>query len=123
MRRFEYFAPESVDEAVSLLQERGDGVKLLAGGTDLLVQMKEAGLHPPAIVSLHAIDGLRGIEAPDAQPGGETIRGLRIGSGTDMIEIAAHDVVRDSYTALAEGAGIVGSVQTRKMATIGGNIA
>ena len=114
MRRFEYFAPESVDEAVSLLRERGDGVKLLAGGTDLLVQMKEAGLHPPAIVSLHLIPDLRGI-AGDG--------GLRIGSGTDMAEIAAHDVVRDSYTALAEGAGVVGSVQTRNMATIGGNIA
>ncbi len=114
MRRFEYFAPQSVDEAVSLLQERGDGVKLLAGGTDLLVQMKEAGLHPPALVSLHAIDALRGI-AGDG--------GLRIGAGTEMAEVAAHDVVRDSYTALAEGAGIVGSVQTRNMATIGGNIA
>ena len=114
MRRFEYFAPESVDEAVSLLRERGDGVKLLAGGTDLLVQMKEAGLHPPAIVSLHAIDSLRGIEANG---------GLRIGVGTEMIEIAAHEVVRDTYTALAEGAGLVGSVQTQNMATIGGNIA
>ncbi|MCH8949916.1 MAG: xanthine dehydrogenase family protein subunit M [Chloroflexi bacterium] len=114
MRRFEYFAPESVDEAVSLLRERGDGVKLLAGGTDLLVQMKEAGLHPPAIVSLHLIPDLRGIAEDD---------GLRIGSGTEMVEVAAHDVVRDRYTALAEGAGIVGSVQTRNMATIGGNIA
>ncbi len=114
MRRFEYFAPQSVDEAVSLLRERGDGVKLLAGGTDLLVQMKESGLHPPAIVSLHAVDGLRGIEANG---------GLCIGSGTEMIEIAAHDVVRDRYTALAEGAGLVGSVQTQNMATIGGNIA
>ena len=114
MRRFEYFVPESVDEAVSLLRERGDGVKLLAGGTDLLVQMKEAGLHPPAIVSLHAIDALRGI----AEDGG-----LRIGAGTEMAEVAAHDVVRGRYTALAEGAGVVGSMQTRNMATIGGNIA
>ena len=100
---------------MALLQERGDGAKLLAGGTDLLVQMKEAGLHPPAIVSLHAIDSLRGIEAQNG--------GLRIGAGTEMIEIAAHEVVRDSYTALAEGAGLVGSVQTQNMATIGGNIA
>ena len=115
MRRFEYLAPESLEEAVSLLQERGDGVKLLAGGTDLLVQMKEAGLHPPAIVSLHSIPGLRGIEAQNG--------GLRIGSGTDMIEIAAHDVVHERYTALSEGAGLVGSVQTQNMATIGGNIA
>jgi len=115
MRRFEYFAPQSLDEALSLLKERGNGVKLLAGGTDLLVQMKEAGLHPPAVVSLHALSELRGI---DVDAGG----GLRIGAGTDMAAIEAHPVVRERYTALADGASIVGSVQTRNMATIGGNV-
>src|SRR3972149_4684098 len=115
MRRFEYFAPQSLAEAVTLLKERGDGVKLLAGGTDLLVQMKEAGLHPSAVVSLHALSELRGIEFDEA-------RGLRIGAGVDMATIEAHPVVRERYTALAEGAGIVGSVQTRNMATLGGNV-
>jgi carbon-monoxide dehydrogenase medium subunit len=115
MRRFEYFAPQSLNEALSLLKERGNGVKLLAGGTDLLVQMKEAGLHPPAVVSLHALSELRGIEV-------EADGGLRIGAGTDMATIEAHPAVRERYTALADGAGIVGSVQTRNMATIGGNV-
>src|SRR3990170_8486093 len=125
MRRFEYFAPQSLAEAVTLLKEHGDGVKLLAGGTDLLVQMsagggfasgeKEAGLHPSAVVSLHALSELRGIEYDEAN-------GLRIGSGVDMATIEAHPVVRERYTALAEGAGIVGSVQTRNMATLGGNV-
>jgi len=115
MRRFEYFAPQSLNEALSLLKERGNGVKLLAGGTDLLVQMKEAGLHPPAVVSLHAVSELRGIEV-------EADGGLRIGAGTDMATIEAHPAVRERYTALADGAGIVGSVQTRNMATIGGNV-
>ena len=125
MRRFKYFAPQSLAEAVTLLKERGDGVKLLAGGTDLLVQMsagggfasgeKEAGLHPPAVVSLHALSELRGIEYDEAN-------GLRIGSGVDMATIESHPAVRERYTALSEGAGIVGSVQTRNMATLGGNI-
>jgi len=115
MRRFEYFAPQSLAEAVTLLKERGDGVKLLAGGTDLLVQMNEAGLHPPAVVSLHALSELRGIEYDEAN-------GLRIGSGVDMATIQSHPAVRERYTALSEGAGIVGSVQTRNMATLGGNI-
>jgi carbon-monoxide dehydrogenase medium subunit len=88
MRRFQYLAPNSLDEAVALLKEHGDGVRLLAGGTDLMVHMKEGGLHPPAVVSLHA-----------------------------------HPAVRERYTALADGAGIVGSVQTRNMATVGGNVA
>ena len=115
MRRFEYFAPHSLEEAVALLKERGDGVKLLAGGTDLLVQMNEAGLHPSAVVSLHALPELRTIAFDEKQ-------GLRIGAGVDMATIEVHPVVRERYAALAEGAGIVGSVQTRNMATLGGNI-
>ncbi len=116
MHRFEYHAPTSLDEAVTLLKEHGDGVKLLAGGTDLLVQMKEAGLHPPAVVSLHAVPGLDGIEFDEAN-------GLSIGASADMGAIDSNETIQQRYTALAEGAGIVGSVQTRNMATIGGNIA
>jgi carbon-monoxide dehydrogenase medium subunit len=116
MRRFAYFAPQSLDEAVTLLKERGDGVKLLAGGTDLLVQMKEAGLHPSAVVSLHAISELRGIE-PTADGG------LRIGAGTLTADIEVNLDVRARYTALADGARVLGSTQTRNLATIGGNVA
>ena len=116
MHRFEYHAPTSLDEAVALLKEHGDGIKLLAGGTDLLVHMKEAGLHPPAVVSLHAVPGLDGIEFDDAS-------GLSIGASVDMDAIDSSETIQQRYAALAEGAGIVGSVQTRNMATIGGNIA
>ncbi len=115
MRRFEYFAPQTLNEALTLLKERGDGARLLAGGTDMLVQMKEGGLHPPAIVSIHALPELKRIEFDET-------KGLRIGAGVDMATIAAHPIVRERYTALAEGASIVGSMQTRNMATIGGNI-
>jgi len=116
MHRFEYFAPTSLDEAVSLLKERGNGVKLLAGGTDLLVHMKEAGLHPPVVVSLHEVPGLDSIEFDQASE-------LGVGASVDMGEVASHALIQQRYTALAEGAGIVGSVQTRNLATIGGNIA
>jgi len=116
MRRFEYVAPRSLTEAVALLKERGDGAKLLAGGTDLLVQMKEAGAHPSAVVSLHQLPELRGIDFDEAQ-------GLRIGAASDLATVAAFPVVPERFTALAEGAGIVGSVQTRNMATLGGNVA
>jgi len=114
MHRFEYFAPTSLDEALSLLKARGDGVKLLAGGTDLLVQMKEAGRHPSAVVSLHALPELRSIDAN----GG----GLRLGAGVDMWTIATNGEILRRYTALAEGAGVLGSIQTRNMATVGGNV-
>jgi carbon-monoxide dehydrogenase medium subunit len=116
MHRFEYFAPTTLDEAVALLREQGDRVKVLAGGTDLLVHMKEAGLHPPAVVSLHAVPGLDAIAFDEAA-------GLSIGSAVDMGEVAANATIRERYTALADGAGVVGSIQTRNMATIGGNVA
>jgi carbon-monoxide dehydrogenase medium subunit len=115
MYRFEYHAPRTLDEAVTLLKENGDGVRLLAGGTDLLVHLKEGGLHPPAVVSLHAVDELRGIES--------NADGLRIGALTDMTAIAGHTDILGRYSALADGAGVVGSMQTRNMATLGGNIA
>jgi carbon-monoxide dehydrogenase medium subunit len=114
MRRFEYVAPGSLDEAVAALKQRGDGVKLLAGGTDLLVQMKEGARHPPAVVSIHALPELRGIEAVDG--------GLRIGAREDMAALTSNATVRERYTALSDGAGVLGSVQTRNMATIGGNV-
>ncbi len=116
MHRFEYHAPTSLDEAVALLKEHGDGTKLLAGGTDLLVHMKEGGLHPPTVVSLHAVAGLDGISFDESD-------GLSIGSAASMGDIEANDTIRQRYRALAEGAGVLGSVQTRNMATLGGNIA
>ncbi len=115
MRRFDYLAPQSLDEAIALLRERGDGGKVLAGGTDLLVQMKEAGLHPSYVVSLRRLRELRGVDFDESQ-------GLRIGPTTTMAELAGHPVVQRRYPVLADGARIVGSVQTRNMATLGGNL-
>lgn len=115
MRRFDYFAPDSLEQAVAILRERGDGGKLLAGGTDLLVQMKEAGLRPSYVVSLRRLRELRGIAFDEGQ-------GLRIGAMTTMAEIEQHPVVQRRYPVLVDGARILGSVQTRNMATLGGNV-
>lgn len=114
MRRFDYLAPQSLDEAVVFFRERGGG-KVLAGGTDLLVQMKEAGLHPSYVVSLRRLRELRGVDFDEGP-------GLRIGAMTTMAEVAGHPVVQRRYPVLADGARIVGSVQTRNMGTLGGNI-
>lgn len=117
MRRFEYFAPQSLSEALTLFRERGDGGRALAGGTDLVVQVKEGGKIPPPsyLVSLRRLRELRGIEF-----GGRN--GLRLGAAATMAEIAESPLVRERYRALAEGAEIVGSVQTMNMATVGGNV-
>ncbi len=118
MRTFEYKAPETIEEAVGLLKEAGGSARLLAGGTDLVVQMKERATrfpYPATIVSLDRVSELRGVDFSDAG-------GLRIGAGATMTDVATHPAVRERYAALAEGAGVVGSLQTMNMATIGGNV-
>ncbi len=118
MRTFEYKAPETIDEAVSLLKEAGGSARPLAGGTDLVVQMKERATrfpYPATIVSLDRVSELRGVDFSETD-------GLRIGAGATMTDVASHPAVRERYAALAEGAGVVGSLQTMNMATIGGNV-
>ncbi len=115
--RFEYFAPQSLTEALTLLQERGEGGRALAGGTDLVVQVKEGEKIPvPSyLVSLRRIPELRGIDLSARD-------GLRIGATATMAEIAESPLIRERYSALADGAEIVGSIQTMNMATVGGNV-
>ena len=118
MRTFDYSAPETIDEAVSLLKAAGGSARPLAGGTDLVVQMKERATrfpYPETIVSLDRVSELRGVDFSETD-------GLRIGAGATMTDVASHPAVRERYAALAEGAGVVGSLQTMNMATIGGNV-
>jgi carbon-monoxide dehydrogenase medium subunit len=118
LRPFGYHAPATLDEAIALLHELGDKGRPVAGGTDIVVQMKEGHTrfpYPDMVVGLQRIPDLQGIEFSDEH-------GLRIGAGATMADIANHDVIRQRYTALAKGAGVVGSLQTMNMGTIGGNV-
>jgi len=118
LRAFEYHAPTSLDEAISLLQEHGDGARPLAGGTDLIVQMKENATRfaaPSHIVSLLSVPEIGGIDYSETE-------GLRIGAGVTMAQVAESQVVRERYAAIGEGAALVGSIQTMNMATVGGNL-
>ncbi len=118
MRPFAYFAPRSLDEALETFRREGEGGRPIAGGTDLVVQLKEGGHkfpYPRYLVSLRRLPELRALEWRDGQ-------GLRLGAGLTMAELAEAEVVRQRYAALAEGAGLVGSRQTMNMATVGGNV-
>jgi CO/xanthine dehydrogenase FAD-binding subunit len=118
LRTFEYYAPLSLAEAIQLLSERGATARPLAGGTDLVVQMKEAATrfpYPGSVVSLNRIPDLQGIEYDERE-------GVRIGAGVTMADIAGSPIIRERYPALAEGAGVIGSFQTMNMATLGGNL-
>jgi carbon-monoxide dehydrogenase medium subunit len=115
VRRFEIALPASVDDCLKILAERGPEARLLAGGTDLLPQLKNGLLKPPWVVDLSGIPALRAIARQDGQ-------GLRVGAAATARQLELDATVRSRYPSLAEGGALVGSVQVRNLATLGGNL-
>lgn len=114
MRRFELALPESLDDCLRLLAQRGPETKLLAGGTDLLPQMKNSVVMPKRVIDLSGVARVKILEC-DA-------KGLRIGAAVPARQVEQDPRVREGYAAVAESAALLGSVQVRNLATIGGNI-
>ena len=115
MHRFDYYTPATVAEAVDLLGTKGEGGKLLAGGTDLLPQMKERGRHPKYIVSLKGLKEIQGIQHANGS-------GLRVGAGVRFRVLQQDPGVQQRYPIIVQGAKLIGSLQTQALATIGGNV-
>jgi len=120
MRSFQYIRPESLSEVFDLLKEYGPRAKLLAGGTDVLAQLRRGmvrqGQHfPELVIDLKRVPELRDdiVEADGY---------LRIGSRAVMRDIIRDSRVRQFFPALAESAKVVGSVQIRNRATLTGNM-
>jgi CO/xanthine dehydrogenase FAD-binding subunit len=116
MRAFTYERPAHLDDAVALLAANGpDGARVLAGGTDLIIRLRDGTLRPRVVVDVKRVAEIdRSIrEVGDV---------LRIGARTTMTDLGADARIRRDYTALAEGAAVVGSVQIRNRATLAGNI-
>ena len=112
MKRFDYLAPKNLKEAIEMMSDHPEAIPL-AGGTDLLVQMKEGHRSAQALLSLKRIPEVHQL----------TCNGkLAFGSAVTVARIAANQQIRQEYTALAVGAGLIGSVQIRNMATVGGNL-
>ncbi len=116
---FEYHKPRTLAEATGLLAALGDKAMILAGGTDVLPNMKQGLFEPEHVVSIAALDELRGIGFT-RDPGG--LEHLVIGSGMRLSEIADSLLVTRVAPALAEAAGLVGGPHHRAMGTLGGNI-
>jgi CO/xanthine dehydrogenase FAD-binding subunit len=115
MREFDYVRPASLEEACAALVCDDGPVRPLAGGTDLLVQMRDGGLRPRRLVSLRDVPGLRFIRLNDDGS-------LAIGAATTLAAIEDSPEVRRYFPAIAEAASFIGSVQVRDRATIGGNL-
>jgi CO/xanthine dehydrogenase FAD-binding subunit len=116
MRAFEFFAAKDSSHAVALLAQHGPKVKVIAGGTDLLADLKFSGAsHAPAVVvDISRADDLRGIAMTD--------QGLRIGALVTHTEIMQAPIIRDLFPALVDAAHTIGAVQTRNLGTLGGNL-
>jgi carbon-monoxide dehydrogenase medium subunit len=115
VRRFELVLPESVDDCLRALAQKGPETKVLAGGTDLLPQLKNGLLNPARVIDLSGIPRLRDLEPANG-------RGLRVGAAVTARTLELDATVRGRYRSLAESGALVGSVQVRNLATLGGNL-
>jgi aerobic carbon-monoxide dehydrogenase medium subunit len=115
MRRFEILEPKSIQEACGILSERED-VKLIAGGTALLILIKQGLFVPKTLVNLKKIKEAGEITYSPTD-------GLRIGGLATIYDVETAPAVREHYPLLAQACHVVANIRIRNMATIGGNLA
>jgi len=112
---FDYVRASALDEVPRLLKEHGEAARLLMGGTDLLVRMRDGFIRPQIVVDVKHLPGMRDISYDEQT-------GLTIGAAATMNEVARHTDVQTHYPLLAEAANSVASYQLRNRATLGGNL-
>ena len=108
MKWEEYLVPNSLGEALAMLKERRGQARVIAGGTDLIIQMKKKEATARCLVDVTHLDELKGIELEDGF--------IRVGACVTHQELASSSLIRERAAALAEGASQVGSPQIRNMA-------
>lgn len=111
---FDYAAPETLSEAVSLLSQNGDA-KILAGGQSLIPMMRFRLAAPAVLIDINRLSELEYIREEDGW--------LKIGALTREVMIDSSDLVRERYSLLADTARVVADPLVRNMSTIGGNLA
>jgi CO/xanthine dehydrogenase FAD-binding subunit len=109
-----YEMPETVDRAVALLAGEGGVARILAGGTDLLVQMKTGLIEPDVAIDIKKIAEMRQIR--------EESGGFLIGAAVTGAELREHARLKATWPGLVEGANLIGSTQVQGRATLGGNL-
>ncbi len=116
MNNFTYIVPKTLDEAIALRTTHGDCAEYIAGGTDLLVKIKEKRIAPDFLISLGRVLCLKKLYKDEAT--GE----LHIGSLTTHRMLEKSDLIRNDYPILHDAVCEIGSTQIRNVATIGGNL-
>jgi carbon-monoxide dehydrogenase medium subunit len=115
VRPFEYFAPENLAAALQIFSDFGQEARPIAGGTDLLLQMRLGEIAPRAIVNLTRVPELRGSPAPGGSP-------YFLAALTTLQQLCQSESIRIRFPALAKAAATMASVQVRNLATVGGNL-
>lgn len=113
MKRFEYYKPKTLEEALNLLAQYGEKAKLIAGGTDVIVMIKQKTMSPDVLISLQGVPGLDQIKYNGS---------LSIGPMVTHRMIEKSELIKKDFSALADAVSWLGSIQIRNVATIGGNI-
>ena len=113
MKKFDYFKPKNLEEVLTLLAKYGEKAKLIAGGTDVIVMIKQKAMAPDVLISLRGIPDLDQIKFNGS---------LSIGPMVTHRAIEKSEVIRKNFSALTDATDYLGSVQIRNVATIGGNI-
>lgn len=114
MRAFKIVEARDANHAVALLAEYSGSIKVLAGGTDILVDFKHAPHSPEVVLDITRAEDMKGISMTDA--------GLRIGALATHTDIMRSPLIRESLPALVDAAHTIGAVQTRNLGTLGGNL-
>lgn len=114
MNNFEYFKAPSIGRALQLLSKYGRDAKLLAGGSDLLIQIKQRTISPLYLIDLKGISKLKFIEHKNST--------FKVGTLTTLRDIAKSEIITAKLPALAEAAHQIATIQIRNRATLGGNL-
>jgi CO/xanthine dehydrogenase FAD-binding subunit len=110
----DYLSPTTIADAVKALGQAGGGARLMAGGTDLLVQMRGGRTKPQTVIDIKRIPGLMDIRAE----GG----GFVIGAATSGAVLGEHTALRKAWPGIVEAANLIGSTQVQGRASLGGNL-
>ncbi len=114
MTALRYEAPDSLDAAVALLGAAGGNARVLAGGTDLIIQIDNEMIEPELLVDIKNIQEMTSIEEIDG--------GYRIGAAVIGMELMEHEGFCAAWPGVIEGVSLIGSIQVKGRATVGGNV-
>jgi len=114
MKKFDYYMPESLQEALGLMEKQKGRARYIAGGTDVIVRIKQRAIEPDALISLRHIQDLAGVHWNG---------GLRLGSMTVFRDVERDEKIARAFPALHQAVSVLANPQVRNVATLGGNLA